>query len=39
VTIAWETRDFAVKRILDSYLASESIKRETSAVEVEEGRE
>ena len=32
-------RDFAAKQNSDSYLASENIKRETSAEEAEEARE
>ena len=32
-------RDFAAKQNSDSYLASENIKRETSAAEAEEARE
>ncbi|MAK97661.1 MAG: phosphomethylpyrimidine synthase ThiC [Citromicrobium sp.] len=37
--ITQEVRDFAAKQNSDSYLASENIKRETSAEEAEEARE
>ena len=37
--ITQEVRDFAAKQNSDSYLASENIKRETSAEEDEEARE
>ncbi|WP_338447398.1 phosphomethylpyrimidine synthase ThiC [Pelagerythrobacter marensis] len=37
--ITQEVRDFAAKQNSESYLASESIKRETSAEEAEEARE
>ncbi|QWC57333.1 phosphomethylpyrimidine synthase ThiC [Erythrobacter sp. 3-20A1M] len=37
--ITQEVRDFAAKQNSDSYLASENIKRETSAQEAEEARE
>ena len=37
--IMQEAPDFAAKQNSDSYLASENIKRETSAEETEEARE
>ncbi|MCH2459188.1 MAG: hypothetical protein MK186_14240 [Henriciella sp.] len=37
--IMQEVHDFAAKQNSDSYLASENIKRETSAEEAEEARE
>jgi phosphomethylpyrimidine synthase len=37
--ITQEVRDFAAKQNSDSYLATENIKRETSAEEAEEARE
>ena len=37
--ITQEVRDFAARQNSESYLASENIKRETSAEEAEEARE
>lgn len=38
MTVARKVRDFAAKQSLDSCLASENIRRETSAAEAEEAR-
>ena len=38
MNITQEVRDFAAKQNSDSYLASENIKRETSAEEAEEAQ-